>query len=108
MQFVIKNIQANLQAFKYQLIRNARLIILAHRITPGETKLNQYLEENYKVNLNSICLYLLAKSKIYRDLDNNIIILFPNKDDDKLAALVTYGNNEMQGSKLLKMALFRD
>ena len=89
MQFVIKNIQANLQAFKYQLIRNAHLIIISNRLTPGETKLNQHLKENYK-------------------LDNNVIVLFPNKDDDKLASLITYGNNEMKGSKLLKLALFRD
>ena len=108
MQFVIKNIQANLQAFKYQLIRNAHLIIISHRLTPGETKLNQYLRENYKLDLKSACIYLISKSKIYRDLDNNVIVLFPNKDDDKLASLITYGNKEMKGSKLLKLALFRD
>ena len=108
MQFVIKNIQANLQAFKYQLIRNTHLIIISHRLTPGETKLNQYLRENYKLDLKSACIYLISKSKIYRDLDNNVIVLFPNKDDDKLASLITYGNNEMKGSKLLKLALFRD
>ena len=108
MQFVIKNIQANLQTFKYQLIRNAHLIIISHRITPGEIKLNQHLKENYKLDLKSACIYLLSKSKIYRDLDNNIIVLFPDKNDDKLASLITYGNNEMKGSKLLKLALFRD
>ena len=108
MQFVIENIQANLQSFKYQLIRNAYLIIISHRLTPGEIKLNQHLKENYKLDLKSACIYLLSKSKIYRDLDNNIIVLFPNKDDDKLASLITYGNNEMKGSKLLKLALFRD
>ena len=108
MQFVIKNIQANLQAFKYQLIRNAYLIIISHRLTPGEIKLNKHLKENYKLDLKSACIYLLSKSKIYRDLDNNIIVLFPDKNDDKLASLITYGNNEMKGSKLLKLALFRD
>ena len=108
MQFVIKNIQANLQSFKYQLIRNAHLIIISHHLTPGEIKLNQYLKENYKLDLKSACIYLLSKSKIYRDLDNNIIVLFPDKNDDKLASLITYGNNEMKGSKLLKLALFRD
>jgi hypothetical protein len=108
MQFVIKNIQANLQSFKYKLLRQAHLIIIAHRLSPGEIKLNQYLEKNYKLNLKNACLYLLAKSKIYRDMNNNIIVLFPNKDDDKLASLITYGNLELRGSKLLKLALFRD
>ena len=108
MQFVIKNIPANLQAFKYQLIRNAHLIIISHRFTPGETKFNQYLRQTYKLDLKPACIYLISKSKIYRDLDNNIIVLFPDKNDDKLASLITYGNNEMKGSKLLKLALFRD
>ena len=69
MQFVIKNIQANLQAFKYQLIRNAHLIIISHRLTPGETKLNQYLRENYKLDLKSACIYLITKRKINKDLE---------------------------------------
>ena len=42
-----------------------------------------------------------------RDYDNNVVVLFPNKNDDKLAALITYGNLELKGSNILKNAFFR-
>lgn len=108
MQFIFNNIQANFETYKYKLLWNARLLIISHKLTPGETNLNNYLIKTYKTNLKAISLYLISKAKIYRDFDNNVIVLFPDKRDDKLAAFITYGNNEVSGSNILKKAFFRD
>lgn len=108
MQFIIKNIQANLSSYKAKILRNARLIIMFHKGTAGEDKLNDYLLKNYNINLKNACLYLLANCKIYRNYDNEMIVLFPKKEDDELAAFITYGNNYIKGSNLLKDAFFRD
>lgn len=108
MQFRIKNLQANLEAYRYKVLRNAWLAIISHKLSPSEKALNDYLLANYKLNLKATCISLIHKCKIMRDYDNNVIVIFPNKDDDKLAALITYGNLELRGSNILKNAFFRD
>ena len=60
------------------------------------------------MNLKAACVKLLTGCKVTRDYDNNVIVLFPNKDDDALASLITYGNLELRGSNILKDAFFRD
>lgn len=108
MQFVIENLQANLESYKYKVLKNAWLIIISHKMLPGEAKLNNYLLNNYKLNLKAACLKLINRCKIMRDYDKNVIIIFPNKKDDELASLITYGNLELRGSNILKNAFLRD
>ena len=107
MQFTIRNAAANKDWMSRRILLDAGAIIKAHNITPGEAKLNRYLLKTYGVNLKVACLYLLSRSKFYKDLDNTITVLFLNKEDDKLAALITYGDGLMKGSNLLKEAFFR-
>ena len=52
-------------------------------------------------------MYLLSNCKIQQDKDSNIIVLFNTKKMDKLATLITYGNLEIKGSKLLKEAFMQ-
>ena len=108
MHFRIENLQANFESYRYKVLRNAWLAIISHKILPGEGALNNYLMTTYKLNLKTACIKLIHKCKIMRDYDNSVIILFPNKDDDKLASLITYGNLELRGSNILKNAFFRD
>lgn len=108
MHFRIENLQANLEAYKYKVLKNAWLIIISHKISPGEIKLNNYLLANYRLNLKAACIKLLNKCKIMRDYNNSIVVIFPNKNDDKLATFITYGNLEIKGSNILKNAFFRD
>ena len=107
MQFIIENKVANHAFMKWQTIINARNIIWHHKITPGEHRLNNYLLANYNVDLKAACIYLLGKCKMYRDHSNAIIILFLEKDDDDLAALITYGDGVIKGSKILADAFLR-
>ena len=87
---------------------DAKKVIIAHKLTPGEIKLNNYLNRELGMPLKAVCVYLLSKCKFYKDLDNSITVLFPVKSDDTLAAFITYGNGEIKGCNLLKEAFFRD
>ena len=93
---------------RYEIFKNAKTVILLYKIKPGELNLDRFLRKNYNKSLKTACLYLISKAKIYQDLSKNIIILFPNKQDDKLAALITYGAGQITGSPLLKYAFFRE
>jgi len=107
MQFIIKNTFANKNWFSWRILKDARTVILFHKLKASEQKLNEYLKANYNLDLKLACIHLIQHCKIYKDLDQNIIILFPVKKDDKLASLITYGNNEVNGSDILKQAFFR-
>ena len=87
---------------------DAKKVILAHKLTPGEIKLNNYLNREIGMPLKAACIYLLSKCKVYKDLRDSVIVLFPVKTDDILASFITYGNGEVKGSNILKEAFFRD
>ena len=108
MQFIIDSKLANYPFMRFKLMREARTIIIYHKITPGEYNLNQYLLQNYEADLRGVCLDLLKRTQWHRDRDGNLIVLFPKKEDDKLAALITYGNGQIKGSSILKDAFYRD
>ena len=108
MQFIIRNNAANHEFMKFKIYMDARRIILFHRLSADDLKLDQYLKDTYKLDIKTICLQLLQGCKMYKDLSNSIIILFPREEDDKLAALITYGNGELNGSNILKDAFCRD
>lgn len=108
MLFTIRNVQANMACYRAKILRNAKLIIMAHTLTAGETRLNDRLLHERGIGLKNACLYLLAKCRISRNYDKEMIITFPNNDDDELAAFITYGDGRVKGSNLLKDAFFRD
>jgi hypothetical protein len=87
---------------------DARKIILAYRLKPNDVRLNNYLIKEIGMPLQAACIYLINRCKLYRDLDNSIIALFPVESDDLLASFITYGNAEIPGSNILKKAFFRD
>lgn len=103
MQFTIRNWAIK----KARILRDARTVILLYKIKPSEYKLNKYLIEKYNMNLIGVSLYLLQHCKAYKGMDYSTVILFPNKEDDKLASFITYGNITIPGSTILKEAFFR-
>jgi len=107
MRFAIRNVMANDESYRFKVLRNARLIIIGHRIKPGEAKLNNYLIKTEQANLKLVCLRLLSRCKLQRDYDGNVIVTFKLDKDDELASLITYGNGEFAGSNILKEAFFR-
>lgn len=107
MFFSIENEIANFEFAPARVFNAARAKILFYKLTPTDKLLDQYLIENYKVNLRGACMYLLVNCKIYRDKDNVILVKFNTKKADNLAALITYGNRQVRGSNILNIAFSR-
>lgn len=105
MTFRSRKLNSNTELARYYLKNNARRFILFYRFGANEVKLNNYLIEKYKMPLIQACLVILQKSTISTNLvDDELIITFKDKDIDKLATLITYGNGALQGSKILRYA----
>ena len=90
---------------KYKLWSIARLKVLLLRTGAQEAALNTYLLKKYHISLKVLCLNILNNMQFMNDFNNNIVAKTKNKDLDKLARLITYGNGEVQGSPILKWAL---
>ena len=106
MKFVRQTIYAA-QSEKFKARLDARRAILTFPQRAAEYKLNKYLMENYKLNLVQMCLKILANSKFSYTQDKELVITIIDKDLDIIAQLITYGNRELMGSKILRVALGR-
>ena len=95
----------NIDYYKYKTWSIARLKVLLLRAGAQEIALNNYLLKKYKINLRVLCLNIINNMQFMTDFENNIIAKTKNKDLDKLARLITYGNGQIQGSPILKWAL---
>ena len=107
MFFTIENNLANWEFTAADIFANAKLKILNYKLTPADKLLDNYLKTFHHVNLIEACIYLLSDCKIYRDKDNTLIVKFNTTKADKLAALITYGNRQVRGSKILSNAFGR-
>jgi hypothetical protein len=54
------------------------------------------------MSLKNLCIKLLLSTTFYTDKEDNLVILFKNPKDDKLARLITYGNGVIHGSSILR------
>ena len=107
MFFTIKSTVANEYPSAWVLY-GAKLVVAEYRITPAHKKLNDYLISKYGWDIKAASLILIANSKLQKNKSNEIIITFPNKKLDKIAALITYGDGIIQGCSILKEAFLRD
>ena len=107
MRFISKNVFAKTAHYRMTMLRDAAAIIANYNLSPKEYRLNQYLLSNYKKDLKMIALDLIRHCKIYHDLDKTAIVIFQNKEDDDMAALITYGTDFIPGSNILKKAFLR-
>jgi len=105
MFFIIdNNSKYNIELMKSSLNMTARKIILALPLVIDDVQMNNYLMTNYKLNLRQACLLILNDAQFSANPNNEIIITFKTKKYNDLASLITYGNSELQGSKILKKA----
>lgn len=92
---------------KTDIIDIALFRIHCYKMTFREKNLNNFLQQQYHKNLKTICKNLV-KNKLVINWDtalNTIIINFKDYESDKLAQLITYGNEHTLGSNILKFAL---
>jgi hypothetical protein len=90
---------------KLKTLLRARSLISLYPMCGTEVILNNYLVENYKLTLKNACFLLLANLQFSTGEENEIIFFFKDEKYDKLARIITYGIDNMQGSQILKAAL---
>lgn len=88
---------------KYAFRWQARSIMIRWPLHANEKLIDKYLFEKYNVPLKAMCLYLYKHSHTVQ-CDDYLITYFDSKECDKIAALITYGNLQFKGCKILREA----
>lgn len=70
----------------------------------AEKLLDQYLKENYHITLHHACHLIILGCDI-EELEDTLTITIKDKDLDKLARLITFGNGRLSGSRILPFIL---
>jgi len=105
MTFRVKNpYKTPIDLLKMDFYAAARRTIILFPLKADEVKINNYLLNNYKITLKTLCLKILNNLQISNNSSGDLLIKIKNPDLDKLARLITYGNSELFGSKILKKA----
>jgi hypothetical protein len=107
MFFRVTSSVANKYQYNFWVLHGARLTIAAYRVKPAQKQLNEYLWKKFGLTLKAACAVVIANCKIQKNKSNELIITFPSKKIDNLAALITYGDGKMQGCSILKEAFGR-
>ena len=107
MFFRITSSVADRDRYNFWVLHGAKLAIITYRLKPAQKKLNDYLWKNFGLNLKSASLMVIANCRIQKNKSNELIITFPSKKIDNLAALITYGDGKIQGCSILKEAFGR-
>ena len=84
---------------------NAYYVIKNYKMSAQELALEAYIQQQYKMSLKNMCIKLLLSLTFHKDDKGNLILLFKDDKQDKIAQLITYGNGAIPGSSILKIAL---
>lgn len=107
MVFRIVSQIADESRYNFWVIRGAQIAIATYKIKPAQKQLNDYLWKKFGVTLKAACALVVANCKIQKNKSNELIVTFPSKRIDNLAALITYGDGKIQGCSILKEAFGR-
>jgi len=89
-----------------KLKKLAKYRIYNRGLSGADHKVNTYCKNTYGHSLKETCLYLINNLKVLQTHDENkYTCIFPDKSLDKIAHIITYGNGEFLGSKILQKAL---
>ena len=89
-----------------QIKRIARYRIYRWNLSGNDRAIDNYCRTNYKCSLKDMCWHILRYIKVLpAGTDNSYTIILPDKELDKIAHIITYGNGEFLGSKILQKAL---
>ena len=84
------------------LVRRA---ILTFPQRAAEYKLNEYFKAEYDMTLLQMCLKIWAALKFLKNSKNEVVIILPDKELQKIAQFITFGNRDYRGSKILQSAI---
>ena len=105
MYFIIKN-KYNWadNYFKAKIIRAAIRRIRTYKIGSVELALNEYFIKKHHITLKKLCTSLITDLKFYKSSTDEYILKFKTKEIGDLATFITFGDGNIQGSKILKVA----
>lgn len=102
---IINKLGVSVDTIKYKIKSLARRRILLYKMRPDDLALSNYLIKRYNLNLKQLCLILLNKATISAtEIKDELTVSFMRHADKQLATLITFGNSEICGSKILKFA----
>ena len=105
MFFIIKNKKyVSTEHLKTNALIHAYFIVKHYPLKASDVILDNYLKNQYKIDLKNLCVKLLLSLTFYEDDNGNLVLLFKNPKDDLLARLITYGNGTIPGSRILQIA----
>lgn len=107
MVFRVTSPIANEQKYNFWVLQGARLAIAVYPIKPAQKQLNDYIWKKFGMTLKAACTMVVANCRIQKNQSNELLITFPSKKIDQLAALITYGDGKIQGCSILKEAFGR-
>jgi hypothetical protein len=91
--------------FRASTLLNAYYIIQKYPMKASDLLMDQFIEQQYKTSLKNLCIKLLLDLTFYRDNSGNFVLMFKDPQYDKIARLITYGNEAIPGSNILRIAL---
>lgn len=86
-------------------LMKAYFVISNFPLKASDKILDDYLQQQYKINLKNLCVKLLLNISFFKNNEGGYILLFRDPKLDKLAQLITYGNGAIPGSCILQIAL---
>lgn len=106
MLFTINNkYHTSAEQLRAKTLLNAYYVIKNYPLHAADLILDQYIQQQYKVTLKTMCITLLLNLTFYKDNNSNLIPLFKDPQYEKIARLITYGNGAIPGSQILQIAL---
>lgn len=107
MVFRISSPIINKRRYNFWVLQGARSAIATYRITPAHKQLDECVRKDFGLTLKAACMLVIANCRLQKNQSNEIVVTFPAKRIDNLAALITYGDGKIQGCSILKEAFGR-
>lgn len=107
MVFRITSPIVNQSQSHFWILQGARLTVATYNLTPAQKQLDEYIWKKFGLNLKAACALVVANCRIQKNSSNELLITFPSKKIDDLAAIITYGNGKIQGCPILVTAFGR-
>ena len=86
--------------------RAAKYSVYARKLSGNDIAIDNYCRKTYKQTLKDICWEIINNIKILPDIGREqYLVILEDKELDKIAHIITYGNGEFGGSKILQEAL---
>lgn len=93
------------ELLRYYFIASAEVYIKSYKFGLTEKLLDEYLYKNYNYHLRPLCLKILKNINIFYSSFSEAVVTLSDNNLDSLSQLITFGNSEIKGSKILKDAV---